>query len=155
MGRPKRPGIHRGVRETASTAYAAKALEGLTAVVLDSDIVIDWLRGEPRISSALGALEDAGVRTYCTPVTWAEVWAGVRRGEEHVTESFFEARGTLLLDAAVGRRAGEYLSRFAKSHALDLADALIAAAASVNAMPLWTRNRKHYPMSDLRFYESR
>ena len=152
MGRPKRPGVDRGVREAAAKVYAAPPVEGLNGVVLDSDIVIGWLRGDRSVVRALEALEDSGVRTFCTPVTWAEVWAGVRRGVEHVTEAFLQARGTLPLDAAVGRRAGEYLQRFSRSHAVELADALIAAAASLHALALWTRNRKHYPMTDLRFY---
>lgn len=152
MGRPKGPGIHRGVREAAAKVYATSPLEGVTGVVLDSDIVIAWLRGDRSVAAALEELEDGGVRTYCTPVTFAEVWAGVRRGEEHATDAFLRARGALSIDATVGRRAGEYLQRFARSHALELGDALIAAAASVHVLSLWTRNRKHYPMTDLRFY---
>jgi predicted nucleic acid-binding protein len=33
-----------------------------------------------------------------------------------------------------------------------LGDALIAAAASIHGLDLWTRNRKHYPMKDITFY---
>jgi predicted nucleic acid-binding protein len=40
-----------------------------------------------------------------------------------------------------------------RSHAVELADALIAAAASVTGLRLWTLNRRHYPMPDVRFYE--
>ena len=58
-----------------------------------------------------------------------------------------------MLDARVGRQAGEYLARYAKTHGVEIADALIAAAASVAGLRLWTLNRRHYPMKDLRFYE--
>jgi hypothetical protein len=56
-------------------------------------------------------------------------------------------------DAAVGRRAGEYLRRYRKSHSVELGDALIAATAVVSGAMLWTRNRKHYPMTELTFYD--
>lgn len=71
-----------------------------------------------------------------------------------MTEAFFEARGELAIDTGMGRRAGGYLARFTPSHGLDVPDALIAAAASVTGLRLWTLNRRHYPMDDVTFYES-
>jgi predicted nucleic acid-binding protein len=54
-------------------------------------------------------------------------------------------------DAAVGRRAGDYLRLYRKSHRLERGDALIAATAVANDAMLWTRNPKHYPMRELSF----
>jgi len=56
------------------------------------------------------------------------------------------------VDAATGRQAGEYLRVYHKSHAVELGDALIAAAAVQSRATLWTRNRKRYPMKGLEFY---
>jgi hypothetical protein len=81
------------------------------------------------------------------------VYAGIRAGEEFLTQGFFEARGDVLLDGIAGRRAGSYLARYSKSHGLGIADALIAAAATTSGLWLWTMNRRHYPMSDVLFYE--
>jgi predicted nucleic acid-binding protein len=100
-------------------------------------------------------MERSGVPTYCTAVTVTEVYAGVQRGEEALTDAFLAARGEVVLDARIGRRAGEYLARYAKSHGVEIADALIAAAASTSGLKLWTLNRKHYPMTDLGFYDVR
>ncbi|MBI1845711.1 MAG: hypothetical protein HYR86_01920 [Candidatus Rokubacteria bacterium] len=86
-------------------------------------------------------------------VSLAEIWAGLRAGEEPATEAFFQARGDVVLDAMVGRRAGAYLARYARSHGLELADALVGAAASTSGLRLWTLNRRHYPMADLSFHE--
>ena len=58
-----------------------------------------------------------------------------------------------VLNAVVGRRAGEYLSRYSRSHGVQIADALVAAAASTAGLRLWTVNRRHYPMTDLIFHE--
>jgi len=85
-------------------------------------------------------------------VSFAEIWAGARPGEEAVTEAFFHARGEVVLDAVVGRRAGAYLSRYSRSHGVRIADALLAAAASTAGLHLWTLNRRHYPMSGLAFH---
>jgi predicted nucleic acid-binding protein len=57
------------------------------------------------------------------------------------------------IDEAIGRQAGDYLKHYRKSHAVELGDALIAAAAVLNHAALWTRNRKHYPMKDLNFFQ--
>jgi hypothetical protein len=77
----------------------------------------------------------------------------LRTGEETLTDAFFLARGEVVLDAGVGRRAGGYLARYARSHGVEVADALVAAAASTAGLRLWTRNRRHYPMRDLLFHE--
>lgn len=103
--------------------------------------------------SELRALEAAGVSTYCCAVSWAEVFAGLRAGEEPATEAFFEARGDVALTAHVGRRAGMYLARYAKSHGVDVPDALIAAAATTAGLRLWTMNRRHYPIEGVRFHD--
>ena len=56
------------------------------------------------------------------------------------------------IDLEIGRQAGEYLRPFSKSHSVELGDALIAAAAAVHDLELWTRNRWHYPMKDISIY---
>ena len=95
-----------------------------------------------------------GVPTYCSPISWAEIFAGIRPGEDTAAEAFFHARGEVTIDAVTGRRAGAYLSRYTKSHGVGIADALIAAAASTTGLRLWTLNRRHYPMDDVGFYET-
>lgn len=122
-------------------------------MLLDSDVVIDILRGRREVSGSLAVLEQAGVPTYCSAIAWAEIYAGVRPGEETLTEAFFNARGDVVLDAATGRQAGHFLGRYAKSHGLEMADAFVAAAATTSGLQLWTQNRRHYPMPELRFYE--
>jgi predicted nucleic acid-binding protein len=142
------------VREAAAARYAAAPQE-LTGVLYDTDVVVEVLRGRGAVVEAVRGLEAAGVPTYCTAISWAEIYAGMRAGEEPLTRAFFEARGEVVLDARVGRRAGAYLARYARSHGVEIADALVAAAAATSGLWLWTLNRKHYPMQDVRFYEAR
>jgi len=122
-------------------------------VLLDSDVIIEILRGHGGVLQAAVALEHSGAPSFCTAISWAEVYAGVRAGEEEPTRAFFEARGEVALDGRIGRQAGAYLARYARSHGVEIADALIAAAASTSGLHLWTLNRKHYPMEDVRFFE--
>jgi predicted nucleic acid-binding protein len=111
------------------------------------------LRGREAVVAAVRALETSGVATYCSAIAWAEIYAGLRAGEEPLTRAFFEARREVVLDARIGRRAGAYLARYASSHGVEIADAMVAAAASTSGLHLWTLNRRHYPMADVRFYE--
>lgn len=153
MARPKGSRRHARVRETPASRYTTETAEGLAGVLLDSDVIIEILRGRKGIAEATRALEVASVQTYCTPIAWAEIYAGLRPGEEPVTRAFFEARAHIALDAHVGRRAGSYLARYARSHSVEIADALVAAAAAGAGLRLWTLNRRHYPMPDVQFYD--
>ena len=152
MARPGRSPRHRRVREALAARYEVdESKESLNGILLDSDVVIEILRGTRDFVAKAEGYARAGVSSYCTAVSWAEVFAGVRPGEEAATQAFFDARGEVVLDATTGRRAGTYLARYGRSHGVAIADALIAAAASTAGLRLWTRNRRHYPMDDVEF----
>src|SRR5213594_2839385 len=138
MERQERPRRHRRVRETAATRYTpAPEVGEVAGVLLDSDVIIEILRGRRRACEAAAALSREGIRSYCCAVSFAEVYAGMRPGEEALTEAFFGARGEVVMDSQTGRRAGGYLARYGKSHSLELADALVAATASTAGLRLW------------------
>lgn len=88
----------------------------------------------------------------CSPVTVAEIWHGARPPEYKILDALFLSITCIPVDAEIARRAGDYLRQFAKSHRVELGDALIAATASLHELALWTRNRKHYPMQELTFF---
>ena len=114
-------------------------------VLLDSDIVIEILRGRASIADGLAAAEIQGIPTYCCAITWAEIGAGLRPGEEAATEDFFQARGEVVIDAATGRRAGAYLSRYSRSHEVEMADALIARRREHGGPPALDARSKALP----------
>ena len=123
-------------------------------VLVDSDILIEVSRGrDEAIVSQWIELSKSDTLILFSPVSAAELWAGSRPVEYEALEVLFDALVCAQADAAVGRRAGEYMRRYRKSHSVELGDALIAATAVSNGARLWTRNRKHYPMTDLTFYE--
>ncbi len=89
-----------------------------------------------------------------SPVTVAELWAGARPKEYESLRKLFLALTCAPIDAAVGHQAGIYLLKYRRSHGVEVADALIAAGAVANHAELWTRNRKHYPMKEIAFFEA-
>jgi len=123
-------------------------------ILVDSDILIEVSRGRNEgIVSRWLELSESGAYILFSPVTEAELWAGARPSEYRSLEALFDALTCAPADALAGKRAGEFLRLYRKSHGLELGDALIAASAVANAALLWTRNRKHYPMPEIAFYE--
>jgi predicted nucleic acid-binding protein len=54
--------------------------------------------------------------------------------------------GIINIDKADGKLAGEFMRIFNKSHSVQSADAMVAAAAKLHDLKLWTNNKKHFPM---------
>jgi predicted nucleic acid-binding protein len=125
----------------------------LAEILLDSDVIIAWLRGYKPYVDGIPELLDQRNSLLWTPVSIAEIYAGVRKSEEKDVEELFLILETIPITYPLGVRAGRYMSLYRKSHGMELGDALIAATASINGIPLWTLNKKHYPPRDLTFYE--
>jgi predicted nucleic acid-binding protein len=123
------------------------------AVLIDSDILIEVTRGrDEAILEKWHALAESQQEVLCSPVTVAELWHGARPSEHGALEALFSALRIVPIDREVGRCAGDHLHQYAKSHHVELGDALIAATAAIAKAELWTRNRKHYPMRPLKFW---
>ena len=121
-------------------------------ILLDSDVIIEWLRGRPPVTHQIIALIEAHEDLCWTPVSIAEILAGARASEDEAIGDLFLMLEALPITTDVGRKAGAYLKSYAKSHGLELGDALIAASAFSNDRQFWTLNKKHYPMMDIRFF---
>lgn len=114
--------------------------------LLDSDVLIDYLRDNPK---AVKFLENAFAKSTCyiSPITIAELYAGVREGRErHVLDQFLKVFELVEIDAHIAEKGGLYRRDFGKSHGAGLADAFIAASAEAAHATLITLNKKHYPM---------
>lgn len=124
-------------------------------MVLDSDVIIEVLRGNPGITGEIIGLEKAGHSISYTPVAKAEIYHGIRKGEEERVAAFFSGCRCIPISDEAGEKAGHYLRKYHKSHGVEIADALVAAAAAANKSVLFTLNRKHYPMKDLKLHNFR
>lgn len=124
-------------------------------VLIDSDILIEVSHGRNvDVISRWIELSKSDAAVLYSPVSVAELWAGARPSEQDALRNLFRALTCVLFDEDVGRRAGAYLKRYRRSHGIEVADALIAANAVANNAELWTRNRKHYPMRDISFFDA-
>lgn len=125
----------------------------MKAVLIDSDILIEVARGRnPAVVARWEDLSGGDTVPLCSPVTIAEIWHGARLPEHDSLIRLFAALVCVPIDEEIGRRAGDYLREYRKTHHVELGDALIAATAAIHNLTLWTRNRKHYPMKGLSFY---
>ena len=124
----------------------------LADILLDSDVIIAWLRGYQPVAGAVLKLLESGHSLLWTPVSIAEIFAGARKSESARLETLFQILETLPISETIGKKAGYYLQRYSKSHGLELGDALIAASACTTNLSLWTINKKHYPMPEVQFF---
>ena len=124
----------------------------MAKVLLDSDVIIEWLRGHEPFVEQIPRLLEEHFELFWSPVSVAEIFAGVRKGEETDVGNLFLLLESVSITADTGKQAGSYLKSYSKSHGIELGDALIAACASEHELELWTLNKKHYPMKDVRFY---
>lgn len=79
--------------------------------------------------------------------TLTEVVGGMRSAERQPVWRLLSAFRVEAATELVGRRAGELMRRYRRSHdGIGLGDYLIAAAADVNGLELATLNTRHFPM---------
>ena len=122
------------------------------SILIDTDVLIEYLRDNEKIVRSFTEVYNREKKLCFSPITRAEIVAGLRKGEEGITAKLFGLMECLKIDDAIGQKAGEYMKSHRASHSTEIADALIAATAYVADLSLWTLNKKHYPMKDIEFF---
>ena len=109
--------------------------------VADSNILIDYLLGVGEAKRELARYSGVTM-SY---MTWMEVMAGARPGEdERRTRAFLARYRVHPIDADVGERA----VALRREHRIRLADAVIWATAQRLGLLFVTRNTKDFPVGD-------
>jgi predicted nucleic acid-binding protein len=72
--------------------------------------------------------------------------------EQKTLRALFAAVTCMAIDLEIAERAGDCLRHYAKSHHVELGDALMAATASIHKAHLGTHNRRHYSMKEIVLY---
>lgn len=113
-------------------------------ILVDTDIVIDYLRDQARA----GAFVEAHLeRMFLSVITVAEVRAGIKgKAEQEKVQQFLAAFPTLDVTRKIADIGGDWVCQYGPSHSVQIPDALIAATASHHDLQLKTLNVKHYPM---------
>ena len=116
-------------------------------VVVDTNVLIDVLRGH---SPAVRAMEErmaAGEILAVSVLSRFEILAGARVGEMEQLGALLASLETISVDVAIADRAGELARAYGRSHAgIDAIDYLIAASVALVGGELLTQNVKHFPM---------
>ena len=122
-------------------------------LLLDTSVLIDGLRARNQRRELLADLARAGHTLTTTVLNVAELYSGMRTGEEARTESFLSGLLCYGLSGTTARLAGKWKFAWSqKGRTLALADALVAAIASEQQCHLLTDNRKDFPMSEVKLY---
>lgn len=112
--------------------------------LLDTCILIDYLRGKPE---AILFLDQLNHSQFLSTMTLAELYAGVREGEERTAlDEFIKTFQIAPVNDAIAKQGGLYQRKYYKSHGTDLVDAVIAATGETLDAELVTLNKKHFPM---------
>lgn len=118
-------------------------------VLIDTPVMVDHLRNDPRAVQLLAQLFEDEDRVWAATPTRTEVLAGIRDDEREPMSELFGVLSWVEIDVRVADAAGELARQFRRSHiAIDTTDYLIAAAARSIGARLVTLNVKHYPMFD-------
>jgi predicted nucleic acid-binding protein len=121
----------------------------MISVFVDSAILIEVSRGRNQaVLDRWRDLANSKARIYYSPITLAELRSGARPNEHFILDSLFGSLQCVPVTEEIGNLAGDFLRRYRKSHALEIADAIIAAGAASKFALLSTRNRKNDPMPD-------
>ena len=112
-------------------------------VLLDSDILIDYLRGLSAARNYFKSVDAAAISI----VSVTELVSGARNDEEEAAmNELFSTMHIVGVDEKIAREAGRLRRQFLRSHNVETADALIAVTSILHRLQLVTLNRRHYPM---------
>ena len=113
-------------------------------LLFDTDVLIEYLRGNENAKAYLDQIENV---IYMSSVTMAELYAGVRKGDEYSKlEKFIDTFEVISLNKNIAKIGGLLRNQYKSTHGTGLADALIAATAKTINAQVVTFNSKHFPM---------
>jgi len=125
----------------------------MSKYLLDSDTIIWHLRGRKEITEMLKDLQRSGLPA-CSTISVLEVQLGVKtKDEEGKTNRFFESLKVFDVDMDIAKIAAQLIREYkTKGVTMDIPDSIIASTCILHDLTLVTYNRKHYPISDLKFH---
>ena len=121
----------------------ATRLASAQGVLIDSDVLIWFMRGNPAALAAINLETDWVI----SAVSYMELVQGCRnKAELKAVQKAFQssASDVLPITQSISDAACRLVEKYSLSHSVHLADALIAATAMVQRLPLLSGNSKHF-----------
>jgi len=114
-------------------------------MIFDTDIFIWVQRGNEKAARQMEKSEDK----FLSIQSYMELFQGAENKAQHkYVKNFITSYGFIVLPFTenIGHRASIYIEEYALSSGLRSGDAIIAATAVENNMPLVSSNAKHFKM---------
>jgi predicted nucleic acid-binding protein len=119
-------------------------------IILDTTVLIDALRNRNQRRALLASLVVSGHELATSTICSAEIYGGLRPGEEQATRAFLSGLDMVPVSAAIAERAGELKATLRRQgHTRSITDMIVAATALENGLPVATDNRKHFQVPGL------
>ena len=114
-------------------------------ICVDSDVVIDYLRGKTRFQDVLPSVIEK-YDCYIAPISAYELYyGGYYSGRLNKVEDVLDLFGMLDCPRASIRKLAEIHAKLSKTgNSLDVKDILVAGTCIYFKLPLLTRNIKHF-----------
>jgi len=122
-------------------------------VLLDTTVLIDLLHRRPEMMAIIKAITEGDFELTTSSINVAEVYAGVRPGEESITDALVDSLACFDCTRELAQHAGELVAerrRIGRTHSLD--DMIVAATAIAHGCLLVTDNRKDFDVPGVGFY---
>jgi len=121
--------------------------------ILDTCILIDYLRGEPSVYDFLATNED--VRLSMSTITMMELMLGaLNKREVNYIQKAFKTIDIIYINEDISKLAESFIIRYSKSHNLQIDDALIAATSIKTNLQLITYNVSDFKyIPDIQLYQ--
>lgn len=114
-------------------------------MIFDTDILIWAQRGNAKAITLIDSTSSLNISIY----TYMELLQVAQKKDQHkIIKHFLKDFNFKLfpLTEMIGHRASIYIEEYSLSHGLRTGDAMIAATAVENNIPLASGNSKHYKM---------
>ena len=112
-------------------------------ILIDTDVIIDHLRGIEEARKLLKAVENGRLSAYFSTITEVELYSGNKmegKAEKRRAQLLLDLMHRVDVNGEIAGKAGELCRRYQ----IELPNALIAATAIRVRAKLVTRNIKHY-----------
>jgi predicted nucleic acid-binding protein len=122
-------------------------------VLLDTTVLIDVLHRRPEMLATLKTLVRDDFELATSAINVAEIYAGVRPGEESSTDALVGSLACFDLNRELAQQAGALVTarrQVGRTDSLD--DMIIAATAIRHDCLLFTGNRKDFEVPGIHFY---
>ena len=122
-------------------------------LLVDTNVLIDALRDRLDRRKLLASLAANGYVLTASAINVAEVYAGLRTGEESETQRLLQRFRCIPVTETIAQRAGTLragLRRVGRTHTLD--DMIVAATALEVDCPLLTENRRDFLIEGLTLF---